>query len=139
MIWFSVAAGNQDVAIDQQQFGGIVLLGPREALNGAIALAEFPQRRKVDAVFLVQAAVNLDDADDLVSGLRHEAGRVRTDVAEALHDDAGGIAMDAQFRIAFSQTMRTPRPVASRRPREPPMLIGLPVTTAVTVWRMCME
>ena len=32
-----------------------------------------------------------------------------------------------------------PRPVASFRPREPPMLSGFPVTTAVTVWRICME
>jgi hypothetical protein len=30
---------------------------------------------------------------------------------------------------------RTPRPVASRRPSEPPSATGLPVTTAVTVWR----
>ena len=33
----------------------------------------------------------------------------------------------------------TPRPVASTRPRDPPIVIGLPVTTLVTVWRMCME
>jgi hypothetical protein len=32
-----------------------------------------------------------------------------------------------------------PRPVASRRPNEPPISTGLPVTTAVTVWRACME
>ena len=32
-----------------------------------------------------------------------------------------------------------PRPVASRRPSEPPIATGLPVTTAVTVWRLCME
>ncbi len=32
-----------------------------------------------------------------------------------------------------------PRPVASRRPSEPPISTGFPVTTAVTVWRLCME
>lgn len=32
-----------------------------------------------------------------------------------------------------------PRPVASRRPSEPPISTGLPVTTDVTVWRMCIE
>src|SRR5712664_2041166 len=37
------------------------------------------------------------------------------------------------FLQASSQTIITPRPVASRRPREPPMLMGFPVTTAVTV------
>ena len=41
--------------------------------------------------------------------------------------------------MASSQTTETPRPVASWRPREPPRLTGLPVTTALTVWRMCME
>ena len=43
------------------------------------------------------------------------------------------------FLMDSSQMIMTPRPVASRRPREPPMFSGLPVTTAVTVWRMCME
>src|SRR2546430_2518103 len=32
-----------------------------------------------------------------------------------------------------------PRPVASRRPSEPPISTGFPVTTAVTVCRWCME
>jgi len=32
-----------------------------------------------------------------------------------------------------------PRPVASTRPRDPPRERGLPVTTAVTVWRACIE
>ena len=40
---------------------------------------------------------------------------------------------------AWSVTTVTPRPVASFLPREPPRLTGLPVTTLVTVWRMCME
>src|SRR5258708_23873879 len=40
------------------------------------------------------------------------------------------------FLIASSHTIITPRPVASRRPREPPILMGFPVTTAVTDWRM---
>ena len=34
------------------------------------------------------------------------------------------------FLMASSQIIMTPRPVASRRPRDPPMSIGLPVTTA---------
>ncbi len=43
------------------------------------------------------------------------------------------------FRSASRVTSMHPRPVASRRPREPPISTGLPVTTAVTVWRLCME
>jgi hypothetical protein len=46
------------------------------------------------------------------------------------------------MRRRFSASRVTsiqPRPVASRRPSEPPISTGLPVTTAVTVWRLCME
>src|SRR5207244_12117963 len=32
-------------------------------------------------------------------------------------------------------TIMQPRPVASRRPSDPPISTGLPVTTDVTVWR----
>ena len=43
-------------------------------------------------------------------------------------------------RLSASRvTSMQPRPVASRRPSEPPISTGLPVTTAVTVWRLCME
>jgi len=33
----------------------------------------------------------------------------------------------------------TPRPVASRRPSEPPISTGFPVVTALTVKPLCME
>ncbi len=43
-------------------------------------------------------------------------------------------------RLSASRvTSIQPRPVASRRPSDPPISTGLPVTTAVTVWRLCME
>ena len=41
--------------------------------------------------------------------------------------------------MAESVHVITPRPVASRRPCEPPMRSGLPVTTAVSVRRTCIE
>src|ERR1700745_1540113 len=47
--------------------------------------------------------------------------------------------LSPSFLTASSHTIMIPRPVASRRPRDPPMLMGLPVTTAVTVCRMCIE
>src|SRR5919106_1556541 len=43
------------------------------------------------------------------------------------------------FASASRVTNMHPRPVASRRPSDPPISTGLPVTTAVTVWRLCME
>ncbi len=40
---------------------------------------------------------------------------------------------------ASSQHTEMPRPVASRRPRDPPRFTGLPVTTAVYVCPTCIE
>ncbi len=42
------------------------------------------------------------------------------------------------WRAASRATMLTPRPVASRRPADPPSSSGLPVTTAVVVAPACM-
>ena len=42
-------------------------------------------------------------------------------------------------RNACIVTIMHPRPVASVRPRDPPSASGLPVTTAVVFWRLCME
>jgi len=48
--------------------------------------------------------------------------------------------MSMPMRRAASQpTTNTPRPVASRRPSEPPSVIGLPVTTPVDVWPWFIE
>ena len=44
-----------------------------------------------------------------------------------------------RWRIASRATTKQPRPVASRRPRLPPMLTGLPVTTPVCVPPWLME
>jgi hypothetical protein len=41
--------------------------------------------------------------------------------------------------ISSSATIETPRPVASTRPREPPISSGFPVTTPGTFIRWCME
>ena len=57
-----------------------------------LRLAVFPQRLDVDSVRVVQAAVHFDDADHFVAGFRHQAGGVRSHVAEALNDDARGLA-----------------------------------------------
>ncbi len=40
---------------------------------------------------------------------------------------------------ASRATIIAPRPVASRRPSEPPISTGLPVTTDVDVWPTCIE
>ena len=71
------------------------------------------------------------------AALAAELGRVVADVAEALHDDplaleARVTAPAASSRPACAQASRSaknrPRPVASRRPRTPPCVTGLPVT-----------
>ena len=80
-----------------QQFGRVFGLGALEAVNGAIALAVLPQRFDVDSVLVDQAAIHFDDADHFVAGFRHQAGGVRSHVAETLHDDAGGLGTEPEL------------------------------------------
>ncbi len=44
-----------------------------------------------------QAAVHLDDSNHFVAGFRHQAGGVRSHVAEALHDDAGRLGTEIEL------------------------------------------
>ena len=77
-------------------------------------------------------ALPVGDRDDLGAHLRQQIRRDRTDVAEALDRDRGAFHVDPEVLGRFARrTIMTPRPVASRRPSEPPISTGLPVTTAV--------
>ena len=123
---FSVAAGMRISQSLDEQVGGLDLLRAGEAVHGAVFLAVIAEGFQVDAVLVVQAAADFADADDFVASLMHEQGGVGADIAEALHDDAGALRdCRPSFWQASSQTIITPRPVASRRPREPPMLMRL--------------
>ena len=62
---------NKNLAISDQQISRIGRFGLWEAQDGAIALAEFPQCVHVDAILVIQTAINFDDANNLVAGLRH--------------------------------------------------------------------
>src|SRR5437016_4174542 len=87
--------GNQNLAIGEQQLCWIVLLRSRETMDRAIALPELPERFDVDAVLVVKPPAHFADADDLVTGFGHQAGSIGTDVAKALNDDAGRVAIEA--------------------------------------------
>ena len=65
--------------------------------------------------------------------------RDAADVAEALHDAALPGEVPAEPRARLLLTITTPAPVASRRNTEPPIEIGLPVTTSGTTWPICIE
>ena len=73
-------------------------LGAAEAENRVVAVLVLEQLVNVDAVGIVEAAVFLGDADDLVAVLHHQAGGIGADVAEALNDDAA--AVDGHVEIA---------------------------------------
>src|SRR5215472_8988716 len=66
-------------------------------MNGSILLAEFHQRLQIDAVLVVEASTNFSDANYSVSGFMHELCSVGADIAEALDDDSGPIAVDIQL------------------------------------------
>ena len=62
-----------------------------EAGDRAGLLAVLDQRADVDAIRVVEAAVVLGDADDLVALFGEKLGGVGADVAEALNDDAAAL------------------------------------------------
>ena len=73
--------------------------------------------------------------DDLRAGIVQQLRRDAADVAEPL--DGHARAFERHAAIAGTppaSTNSTPRPVASTRPLLPPIVTGLPVTTAGTEW-----
>ena len=81
-------------------------------------------------------------------GRREATGRgvmiVTREAAKHLGLDIKGATVassiaSSRCRAASRVVIITPRPVASRRPSEPPISSGLPVTTAVSVWPTCIE
>ncbi len=93
----------------------------------------------VDAVLVVKAAVVLGDADDGVSFSWRSLAELEPTLPKPCTMTRVPSMDMPRCLMASSQTTEMPRPVASLRPREPPRLTGLPVTTALTVWRICME
>ena len=95
-------------------------------------------------IFPVVRKVGRDEAtlvDTLIA--QHRRGSEITDYIESVTRNgriaAAQMAPLASAMAAMARTQNwTPRPVASRRPSEPPMITGLPVTTAVSVRRRCM-
>src|ERR1700677_4115825 len=77
--------GDEDFAVVGEELAGVGGIGLGEAGDGAGALAVLDEGGDVDAVFIVEAAVELDDADDGVALLGQELGGVGADVAKALY------------------------------------------------------
>ena len=120
-----------------------VIFAPPPGKSGsgfALRIAPIDQLGNVEAFFVVERAVNIGDADDFVTRLVHQHGAHGADVAEALNDDARLIALHAEFgdgRVASDHAGRGRWLLCGRASRPSPT--GLPVTTAVVVWRMCIE
>ena len=86
-----VLGGGGDEYVARLGEEGVLVEGLRagEAMDGAGAGLVLEELGDVDAVGVVECAVELADADDLVALLPEEIGGVGADVAESLHDDAG--------------------------------------------------
>ena len=80
------------------------------------------------------------DADHRCAGPIELLGQGHADAAEALDRDARAGELEAAgLRATAAMQRSAPRAVALRRPRVPPMAIGLPMTEAATVWPRCIE
>ena len=98
VITFSVAAGMRMSQSETMSSSLGMASAPRKPSVVPLRYLYSTELVDVDAVGIVEAAVLLGDADDLVAVLHHEAGGVGADVAEALNDDAA--AVDGQVEIA---------------------------------------
>src|SRR5262249_51744467 len=90
-----VGGRDQDVALELQELLVADLLGAGEARERAALFVVRPDREHVEALRVVNAALDVRDRDDLRPGLVAEAGRDRADVAEALDDDPGALELEA--------------------------------------------
>src|SRR6202050_2100634 len=78
----------------------------------ALRVAPVDQLRYVEALLVVERAVNIRDADDFITRRVHEHGAHRADVPEALNDHARLIALHAEF--GDSGVTNDHQPAASR-------------------------
>ena len=75
----------------------------------ALRVAPVNELGDVEALFVVEGAVDIGDADDLVTRFMHEHCAHRADIAEALHDDACLLALHAELGdSAFAGNHQTP-------------------------------
>ena len=81
---------------------------------------------------MIDAALDIADRDDPRAQLMHECGSHRADIAKPLYYQACPLNRHLLPGQASCTQYTTPRPVASRRPSDPPMTMGLPVTTPGT-------
>ena len=122
---------HQDLAVELQDLGVADLIGTREADDRAVLLLPGADLGRVEALRVVDAAARVADRDDPRSPRpRAASAAMRAGVAVALDRDAGAGERDVQrLRLAWCSVKTAPRAVASLRPSEPPIAIGLPVTT----------
>ena len=83
--------GNQDLAVGQQQLLAGHGFCAAEAKNRIIAVLVLEQLVNIDAGGVVQAAVALGDAHDLVALLLHQARGIRSHIAESLDHDTAAL------------------------------------------------
>src|ERR1700733_5880585 len=67
----------------------------------ALPVDPLDQLRDVEAGFVVETAMDVRNADDLITGLVHQIGGLRADVAKALNDDASAATLHSEFLNSF--------------------------------------
>lgn len=85
--------GNEDVALLEHEVLALVWLGIGIADNGAVLVLVILQQLGVNALWVVQGTVMLNDTDAGGTGAGQVAGGVQTHITEALHDE--GLAAPA--------------------------------------------
>src|SRR5215469_5237449 len=92
---------NQNLAIGDEQIGGVGSFRAGESVDGPVLLAELQQRLNVNAVLVKEASADFGYADDFVSGVVHELGGIGADIAESLNDHSGAVTVDIELAASF--------------------------------------
>src|SRR5882724_3317823 len=97
------------------------------------------ERFNVDAVLVVQPALAGGYANNPVASAAHQAGGVRTHIAEALNHHPGLVRTHAELLCSLVTDDHQSAPRSFNAPVRPSQLQRLAGHTALTVWRTCME
>ena len=97
--------GHQQIAVEFEQLLAVDAFGAREAFEGAVLVEKAEDGRHVQAVLIVDRAVDVRDRRDLVAHLLNELGAQAADVAAALDHHAAARVRHADVLQRFARRL----------------------------------
>ncbi len=134
-----VRRGHEDLARQLEDLRLVDFLRTGKALERLLLRIVLQKGRHIEPLGVGDPAANVGHADDLrAGGMAHLRGD-RADVAEPLHRDAEARELEAVRARRLAGNHHEAAAGRFHAPARTAHVNGFPVTTAVTVWRMCIE